>query len=452
MNPLSIQLVTEFPIKSKLDEATYGSADSLITKELIEEQIRRVMTAEEAVANKKLFMLDYHDLLLPYVLKVRKLEGTTLYGSRALFFLTDDGTLRPIAIELTRPKSKRKPQWRQVFTPGCDGSVTGSWLWQLAKAHVLAHDAGVHQLVSHWLRTHACTEPYIIAANRQLSQMHPIYRLLHPHFRFTMEINAQARAMLINADGIIEGSFAPGEYSIELSSVAYDQQWRFDMEALPEDLIRRGMAVRKENGELELAIEDYPYANDGLLIWDAIKEWALTYVEHYYPCTANIVDDEELQAWWTEVRTKGHADKQDEPWWPELDSHENLAQALATIMRAFVEAPEKVLLDTFPSQYQSAIVLAILDLLSTHSSDEEYMGTHEEPSWKQDGAIRQAFEKFKERTREIVEQVDEWNNDPDRKNRHGAGMVPYVLLRPSDGDPTDEKMVMEMGIPNSISI
>ena len=90
--------------------------------------------------------------------------------------------------------------------------------------------------------------------------MHPVHRLLHPHFRFTMEINAQARAMLINADGIIEGSFAPGEYSIELSSVAYDQQWRFDMEALPEDLIRRGMAVRTENGELELAIEDYPYA------------------------------------------------------------------------------------------------------------------------------------------------------------------------------------------------
>ncbi|KAF7105866.1 hypothetical protein CFC21_106638 [Triticum aestivum] len=265
------------------------------------------------------------------------------------------------------------------------------------------------------------------------------------------------------------------------------------MEALPEDLIRRGMTVRRDDGELELTIEDYPYANDGLLVWDAIKHWALTYVEHYYPCTADIVDDEELQAWWMEVRTKGHADKQDEPWWPELDDHENLAQALATIMwvtsahhaavnfgqypmagyipnrptltrrnmptemgaddmRAFVEAPEKVLLDTFPSQYQAAIVLAILDLLSSHSSDEEYMGTHEEPSWKQDGAIRQAFEEFKERTREIVEQVDNWNSDPDRKNRHGAGMVPYVLLRPSDGDPTDEKMVMEMGIPNSISI
>lgn len=89
------------------------------------------------------------------------------------------------------------------------------------------------------LRTHCCTEPYIIAANRQLSAMHPIYRLLSPHFRYTMEINALARAALVNANGVIESTFSPGKYSMELCSAAYDQIWRFDMEALPADLIRR---------------------------------------------------------------------------------------------------------------------------------------------------------------------------------------------------------------------
>ncbi|KAE8820451.1 Lipoxygenase 2.2, chloroplastic [Hordeum vulgare] len=83
------------------------------------------------------------------------------------------------------------------------------------------------------------------------------------------------------------------------------------------------MAVRGEDGKLELAIHDYPYANDGLLIWDAIKQWAFDYVAHYYPCAVDIVDDVELQAWWNEVRTKGHADKKDEPWWPKLDCHES---------------------------------------------------------------------------------------------------------------------------------
>ena len=54
-----------------------------------------------------------------------------------------------------------------------------------------------------------------------------------------MHINARAREDLINADGIIETSFSPRKYSMELSSVAYDQQWRFDREALPADLIYR---------------------------------------------------------------------------------------------------------------------------------------------------------------------------------------------------------------------
>jgi len=54
-----------------------------------------------------------------------------------------------------------------------------------------------------------------------------------------MEINALAREFLISGGGIIETCFGPGKYSMELSSVAYREQWRFDMEALPADLIRR---------------------------------------------------------------------------------------------------------------------------------------------------------------------------------------------------------------------
>jgi len=97
-------------------------------------------------------MLDYHDLFLPYVRKVREIKGTTLYGSRTLFFLTEQGTLKPLAIELTRPAMEGKPQWKQVFKPASHSSSypTNLWLWRLAKAHVLAHDSGYHELVSHW--------------------------------------------------------------------------------------------------------------------------------------------------------------------------------------------------------------------------------------------------------------------------------------------------------------
>ena len=44
----------------------------------------------------------------------------------------------------------------------------------MAKAIFASLDSGIHQLVSHWLRTHACQEPYILATDRCLSVMHPV--------------------------------------------------------------------------------------------------------------------------------------------------------------------------------------------------------------------------------------------------------------------------------------
>ncbi|KAF2309226.1 hypothetical protein GH714_001261 [Hevea brasiliensis] len=472
LNPYSIKLITEWPLKSKLDPVIYGPPESAITTEIIEAEIGGIIKVSEAIKQKKLFILDYHDILLPFVRKVRGLKGTTLYGSRTIFFLTPSGTLRPLAIELTRPPMDGKPQWKQVYTHNWDS--TGCWLWRLAKAHVLAHDSGYHQLVSHWLRTHCATEPYIVATNRQLSVMHPIYRLLHPHFRYTMEINALARESLVNAGGIIESSFSPGKYSMELSSAAYDEMWRFDHEALPKDLINRGMAVEDKTAPhgLKLTIEDYPFANDGLILWDIIKNWVTDYVNHYYPDPSLVVSDQELQAWWTEIQTVGHRDKKDKPGWPELKTPEDLIE-IATIIawvcsghhaavnfgqyafagyfpnrptiarrkmpseepteeewNSFLEKPEAVLLATFPSKLQATRVMAVLSVLSNHSPDEEYIGEEMEPSWADDPIIEAAFEKFSGRLKELEGIVDERNSNKNLKNRNGAGIVPYQLLKP----------------------
>ncbi|ESQ50675.1 hypothetical protein EUTSA_v10022540mg [Eutrema salsugineum] len=477
LNPYSIQLVEEWPLKSELDPAVYGDPNSLITWEIVEKEIRGVMSVDEALKNKRLFMLDYHDLLLPYVNKVRELDDTTLYASRTLFFLSDDSTLRPVAIELTRPPDVNRPQWKQVFTPGYD--ATSCWLWKLAKTHAVAHDAGYHQLISHWLRTHCCTELYIIAANRQLSAMHPIYRLLHPHFRYTMEINARARQSLINAGGIIESCFWPGKYSVELSSDVYGKLWRFDKEGLPADLIRRGLAVEDETAEhrVRLTIPDYPFANDGLMLWDALKEWITDYVNHYYPDAGLIMLDEELQGWWSEVRNIGHGDKKDEPCvvkkiaWVASGHHAavNFGQygyggyfpnrptttrikmpveePTEEELKEFYEQPEKVLLNTFPSQKQATTVMVTLDLLSTHSPDEEYLGEEPEAFWANEPVIYAAYERFKGRLQYLEGVIDERNVNVSLKNRAGAGVVKYELLKP-----ISEPGVTGMGVPYSVSI
>ncbi|XP_014518943.1 linoleate 13S-lipoxygenase 2-1, chloroplastic [Vigna radiata var. radiata] len=493
VNPYSIQVVKEWPLKSKLDPQIYGSPESAITREVIEPQIIGHCTIEEAIEQKKLFMLDYHDLFLPYVRKVREIKGTTLYASRTLFFLTEQGTLKPLAIELTRPAMEGKPQWKEVFKPASHSSShpTNLWLWRLAKLHVLAHDSGYHELVSHWLRTHCAVEPFIIATHRQLSTMHPIYRLLHPHMRYTMEINSLAREVLISANGVIESSFTPRKYSMEISSVAYDQLWQFDLQALPNDLISRGMAVADPNAPhgLKLTIEDYPFANDGLLIWDAIKEWVTEYVNHYYPSPSTVESDQELQAWWTEIRTVGHGDKAKEQWWPNLKTPKDLTEIITTIawvasahhaavnfaqyayggyfpnrptiarnniptedpskeeLEKLINSPEKIFLECLPSQIQSTLVMVVLNLLSDHSPDEEYIGQYVEQSWVENPTIKSAFERFSTKLKEIEGIIDSRNADTNLKNRNGAGVVPYELMKPFSGPGVTGK-----GVPYSISI
>ncbi|KAH9610572.1 hypothetical protein KSS87_003332 [Heliosperma pusillum] len=488
VNPVNIELLKEFPITSNLDPAVYGPPESAITKEVLEQEMNG-MTVEEALEQKKLFIIDYHDLFMPFVNKINELEGRKTYASRTIFFYTKDGTLQPIIIELSLPPTPSSSSFKRAYTHGND--ATSHWLWKLAKGHVCAADAGVHQLVNHWLRTHASIESYIIATHRQLSQMHPIYKLLHPHMRYTLEINALARQSLINGGGIIEACFTPGKYSMDISSAAYKSMWRFDMEALPADLLRRGMAEEDptEPFGIKLVIEDYPYAADGLLIWSATKDWVGSYVGHFYPDSNAIAGDVELQEWWKEIKNKGHADKKNEPWWPKLKTKEDLTQILTTmiwvgsgqhaainfgqypfggyvpnrptIMRKlipqenepdfekFLRNPQATFLSSMPSQLQATKIMAVQDTLSTHSIDEEYLGQEFSlfSHWIDDQEVKGMFERFSSRLKEVEEIIHQRNKNLKLRNRTGAGVPSYELLLPTSGPG-----VTGRGIPNSISI
>ncbi|XP_031477303.1 lipoxygenase 6, chloroplastic [Nymphaea colorata] len=488
VNPVNIERLKEIPILSKLDPTTYGSPQSAITEELLERELHG-LTVEQAIEERRLFILDYHDILLPYMKRMNSLEGRKAYASRTVLFITESGTLKPIAIELSLPPTSSMPRNKHVYTPGHD--ATSHWTWKMAKAHVCSNDAGVHQLVNHWLRTHACMEPYIIATNRQLSSMHPIYKLLHPHMRYTLEINALARQSLINGGGIIEECFSPGKYAMELSSAAYKALWRFDMEGLPADLIRRGMAVEDPSSALgvKLVIEDYPYAADGLLIWSAIKDWVEDYVSHFYSEPGSVKSDTELQCWWDEIKNKGHPDKRNEPWWPQLNTKEDLCGVLTTmiwvasgqhaavnfgqypyggympnrptLMRKLMPRedqpefedllldPQATLLASLPTQVQATKIMAVKDTLSTHSPDEEYLGQVQpyHAHFTNEQKIQLAFDRFSARIEEIEEIIHRRNKDTRLKNRTGAGIPPYELLLPTSGPG-----VTGRGVPNSVSI
>jgi len=87
--------------------------------------------------------------LIPYLRRINT-TSTKTYATRTILFLKDDGTLTPLAIELSlsHPDGDVLGAVSRVYTPPNDG-VEGS-IWQLAKAYVSVNDSGYHQLISHW--------------------------------------------------------------------------------------------------------------------------------------------------------------------------------------------------------------------------------------------------------------------------------------------------------------
>ncbi|CAA2967314.1 probable linoleate 9S-lipoxygenase 5 isoform X2 [Olea europaea subsp. europaea] len=492
LNPVVIRRLEEFPPTSKLDPEKYGNQNSSFTREHIETNMNG-LTISEAIEQNKLFILDHHDALIPYLERINKDTNTRTYASRTLLLLQDDGTLKPLAIELSLPnfQNKENSAISRVITPAEHG-IEGS-IWQLAKAYAAVNDSGYHHLISHWLNTHAVIEPFIIATNRQLSVLHPIYKLLHPHFRDTMYINALARQILISARGILESTVYPRKYSMEMTSVIY-KNWNFTEQALPADLLKRGVAVpdpSQPNG-LKLLIEDYPYAVDGLEIWSAIKDWVEEYCLFYYRSDDIVQGDSELQSWWKELREEGHGDLKDKPWWPNMQTRDDLIETctiiiwVASALHAAVNFgqysyagyllnrptisrrllpeqgtpeyaelesdPELALLKTITAQFQTLLGISLIEVLSRHSTDEIYLGQRDTPEWTSDTTPKRAFTRFSTKLVNIEQRIALRNADKRLKNRVGPVNVPYTLLYPNTTDNSRSGGLTGKGVPNSISI
>ncbi|XP_010934565.1 probable linoleate 9S-lipoxygenase 5 [Elaeis guineensis] len=487
VNPLMISRLQVFPPTSKLDPNKYGNQTSSITAAHIQKNLDG-LTVDQALESNRLFILDHHDTLMPYINRINSNTSNKAYATRTLLFLKEDQTLKPVAIELSlpHPDGEQHGIISRVFTPA-DKGLEGS-IWQLAKAYVCVNDSAYHELISHWLNTHAIMEPFVLATNRHLSVVHPIYKLLSPHYRDTMNINALARQALINAGGIIESIVFPGKYAMEMSAVIY-KSWNFTEQALPADLLKRGVAVEDPTSpnKIRLLIRDYPYAVDGLAVWSAIEAWVNEYCSIYYPSDTVVRTDAELQAWWKEIREVGHGDKKDEPWWPKMQTVGELISTCTTIIwvasalhtavnfgqypyfgyipnrpmlsRRFMPEPgsaeyemlktepEKAFMRCTMSQVQTIMGVGILEILSSHASDEVYLGQRDTPEWTKDQKTLEAFHRFGERLKKIEAKILAMNEDPSLKNRKGPVMMPYTLLFP-----TGEKGITAKGIPNSISI
>jgi arachidonate 15-lipoxygenase len=207
-----------------------------------------------------------------------------MYSPMAAFAVPrNGGPIRPFAIQCGQD-----PAGREIYTPA-DG-----YSWKLAKNCALVAHNTYHGEVTHLGRTHLISEAVLLAAVRNLASVHPVAVLLRRHFEGTMSINKLAVELLIQPGRAVEYLIGSDLKSTYPWIADHRKNFSFTGNYLPAKLERSGT-----DGLAGLPY--YPYRDDGLLVWTAVRRWAGEFVDGYYRSDADVREDHELQAWAAEV-------------------------------------------------------------------------------------------------------------------------------------------------------
>jgi hypothetical protein len=283
-------------------------------------------TLEEECENGRVFVADYRTALEgmnslppPGVLP----DQWHVPRPVALYYCAEDpnrerGTLPRDLIVVAVNMEPDAEDGGEVFTLD-----DGAQEWALAKAHVACADAQVHLVCTWYFRTHVCMEPMAVSMRRNMSTMHPVYKLLRPYLRYLIPACVENRNSLMEVAGIFPSVLALNDQVARLCREEYTR-WVIQTTGLPFDLETRGFTGAE-------VLEEYPYRDDGKLIWQALFAYVGEYLKMYYKEDYEVLADDELVAWWKEVTDVGFPGYN----WGDLyiiDDVPELQFALTTIM------------------------------------------------------------------------------------------------------------------------
>ncbi|XP_010886727.2 hydroperoxide isomerase ALOXE3-like [Esox lucius] len=256
-----------------------------VTEDMVRPSLSGTCSLSKELKSGNIFLLDYKKLdgLKPNVINKKK---QYMAAPLVLLYRTPVDTLVPIAIQLKQEPAGDNP----IFLP-----TDSEYDWLLAKIFVRSADFQEHQLNVHLLRTHLLAEVFAVSLLRNMPMVHPLYKLLIPHGRYTLQINVLARALLISEKGVFtEFAASGGEGMIEMlrRSVA---ELTYSSLCITEDITARGMDD----------IPNFYYRDDGLKLWDIIHRFVNGVLGFYYKNNSEVQNDHELQIWIKDIFDHG---------------------------------------------------------------------------------------------------------------------------------------------------
>ncbi|KAA0717757.1 Arachidonate 5-lipoxygenase [Triplophysa tibetana] len=433
-NPVVITKCTEIPDKFP------------VTHKLLEDSLERGLTLEEELKAGNIYIADYEvvDGVTPNSTDPCTLQY--LAAPICLLYKNIQNKIMPIAIQLSQTPGKDSP----IFLPSDD-----EYDWLLAKIWVRSSDFHVHQTVTHLLRTHLISEVFGIAMYRQLPAVHPVFKLLLPHVRFTIAINTKAREQLICECGLFDkanGTGGGGHVELIQKSM---KTFTYKSLCFPEGIKARGLENKEE-------LPTYFYRDDGCRVWEAVTNFVTDVVNIYYESNDTLQKDEEIQAFVKDVCSFGMQDFDFCEFPKSLQTKEQLVEYLTVVIftasahHAGVnfgqydwcswipnspptmrkppptkkgEVDLKYIVESLPDRGRSCWHLGAVWALSQFQENELFLGMYADEHFVEK-PVKEAMVKFRKELAEVTKVI---------KNRNDGKRLPYYYLSPDR-------------IPNSVAV
>ncbi|XP_035985630.1 hydroperoxide isomerase ALOXE3 [Fundulus heteroclitus] len=359
-----------------------------------------------------------------------------LVAPLVLLYKTPKEKLVPIAIQLQQKPAADNP----IFLPS-----DSQYDWLLAKIFVRSAEFNLHQLNFHLLRTHLLAEVFAVSLLRNLPMVHPLYKLLIAHTRYTLNVNVLARNNLISEHGIFTefaASGGDGMFQImkrSLSSLTYKSL------CIHDDIKERGM----EN------IPNFYYRDDGCRLWDILHSFVEGILKHYYKNDKDVEQDTELQNWIRDIYQHGFHSREKSGIPQRLNSVSELVKFVTMViftgsvqhsavnsgqfdfggwmpnMPSTMQCPpptekgkatEDKIMAALPNKYTTRRAIDTLFLLTQTYSDAVKLGDYPEEHFTEEKP-RELIKKFQQDLTKLSEKIKERN-----KNLP----VPYEYLDPEN--------------------
>jgi len=256
---------------------------------------------------------------------LRGLSSTTLQGGK---FAAPGNVLLCHAPELDAPFEvvplaiecpvDRADGATAVFTP-LDGSS-----WAAAKLLMGVADVHIAELCLHLARGHFMLAPFAMAMRRMLHPRHPLHEFLLPHLRFNLFVDLFAwRSGVRETSGILIRTLAGNAaWAQQVTKTEHTNHPYSDI-AFERCLERRGLLDDRF---------DYPYRDDGRLVWAAVQRFVQAWVEHTYPSARTLAADAPVHAFLADAGSPEGGNVNGLLRGARLDSREELIEILTHVL------------------------------------------------------------------------------------------------------------------------